>query len=59
MEDHPDLRRNDSVVIDRFNLTVTDYSRGFANWFEVTVGPEIPRTMDVDGDGEEEDLPQQ
>lgn len=59
MEDHPDLRRNDSVVIDRFNLTVTDYSRGFANWFEVTVGPEIPRTMDVDSDGEEEDLPQQ
>ncbi|WP_338218016.1 hemolysin family protein [Lacticaseibacillus salsurivasis] len=59
MEEHPDLRRNDSVVIDRFNLTVTDYSRGFANWFEVTVGPEIPRTMDVDGDGEEEDLPQQ
>ncbi|WP_203663106.1 hemolysin family protein [Lacticaseibacillus sp. 53-4] len=57
MEDYPDLKLNDSVVLDRFNLTVTDYSRGFANWFNVTVGPEIPKAMDVDGDGEDEEVP--
>lgn len=57
MELYPDLRLNDSVVLDRFNLTVTDFSRGFANWFNVTVGPAIPKVMDVDGDGEDEEVP--
>ncbi|WP_375156055.1 hemolysin family protein [Lacticaseibacillus paracasei] len=39
MEDHPDLKLHDKVKIDHFNFTVADFSRGFANWFDVTQDP--------------------
>ncbi|WP_225049040.1 hemolysin family protein [Lacticaseibacillus kribbianus] len=41
MEDYPDLKLHDSVQIDRYTFTVTEFARGFANWFEVTVCPEV------------------
>ncbi|MCI1986821.1 MAG: hemolysin family protein [Lactobacillus sp.] len=41
MEDHPNLKLHDTITIDRYTFTVTDFARGFANWFDVTVGPEI------------------
>ncbi len=49
-EEHPNLKLHDTVTIDRYTFTVTDFSRGFANWFEVTVGPEI-----VPADPEDDD----
>ncbi|HAJ54782.1 MAG TPA: HlyC/CorC family transporter, partial [Lactobacillus sp.] len=39
METHPDLKLHDKVKIDHFNFTVADFSRGFANWFDVTQDP--------------------
>jgi CBS domain containing-hemolysin-like protein len=39
METHPDLKLHDKVKIDHFNFTVADFSRGFANWFDVTEDP--------------------
>ncbi|KRK70935.1 hemolysin family protein [Lacticaseibacillus nasuensis] len=38
MEDHPDLQKGDSVSLERYKFTVTDFERGFPTWFEVTVG---------------------
>ncbi|WP_390405954.1 hemolysin family protein [Lacticaseibacillus jixiensis] len=50
-EEHPNLKLHDSVTIDRYTFTVTDFARGFAQWFDVTVGEEVP----VPEEDEEED----
>lgn len=50
-EEHPNIKLHDEIKIDRYTFTVTDFARGFANWFDVTVGPEQPP---VDQDDEEE-----
>ena len=49
-EEHPNIKLHDEIKIDRYTFTVTDFARGFANWFDVTVGPELPP---VDEDDEE------
>ncbi|WP_461215065.1 hemolysin family protein [Lacticaseibacillus sp. GG6-2] len=49
-EEHPNLKLHDTVVLDRYTFTVTDFSRGFANWFEVTVGPEVTPDDEEDED---------
>lgn len=41
-EEHPNIKLHDEIKIDRYTFTVTDFARGFANWFDVTVGPELP-----------------
>lgn len=50
-EEHPNIKLHDEIKIDRYTFTVTDFARGFANWFDVTVGPELPP---VDEDDEED-----
>ncbi|MFD1431139.1 hemolysin family protein [Lacticaseibacillus yichunensis] len=54
MEDHPELKLHDSVQVDRYTFTVADFSRGFANWFNVTVGPEIIPDDDEDATDDDE-----
>lgn len=39
MDAHPGLRLNDSVTLERFTFTVTEFARGFASAFQVTIGP--------------------
>lgn len=51
-EEHPNIKLHDEIKIDRYTFTVTDFARGFANWFDVTVGPELPP---VDEDEEEDE----
>ncbi|MFD1484588.1 hemolysin family protein [Lacticaseibacillus baoqingensis] len=50
MEDHPNLKLHDTITIDRYTFTVTDFARGFANWFDVTVGPEVQPALPDDED---------
>lgn len=51
-EEHPNIKLHDEIKIDRYTFTVTDFARGFANWFDVTVGPELPP---IDEDEEEDE----
>ena len=47
-EEHPNIKLHDEIKIDRYTFTVTDFARGFANWFDVTVGPELPPVDEED-----------
>lgn len=49
-EEHPNIKLHDEIKIDRYTFTVTDFARGFANWFDVTVGPELPPIEDDEED---------
>ncbi|WP_407892412.1 hemolysin family protein [Lacticaseibacillus sp. N501-2] len=49
-EEHPNIKLHDEIKIDRYTFTVTDFARGFANWFDVTVGPELPPVEDDEED---------
>jgi CBS domain containing-hemolysin-like protein len=51
-EEHPNIKLHDEIKIDRYTFTVTDFARGFANWFNVTVRPELPP---ADEDEEEDE----
>ncbi|WP_125709327.1 hemolysin family protein [Lacticaseibacillus porcinae] len=51
-EEHPNIKLHDEIKIDRYTFTVTDFARGFANWFDVTVGPELPPADEDEEDNE-------
>ncbi|WP_056975483.1 hemolysin family protein [Lacticaseibacillus sharpeae] len=42
LEDHPDLKHGDTVQLGRFKFEADVVERGFVDWFNVTVGPELP-----------------
>lgn len=54
MEDHPNMKLHDVITLDRYEFTVVDYARGFANWFDVKILPPVEKT-DEEDDSDQED----
>jgi len=55
IDNYPDVKVNDVVHLQNFDLKVLDYENSFINWFEVTVKPQLPAVNPDDSDDDDSD----
>ena len=55
IDNYPDVKSNDVVHLENFDLKVLDYENSFINWFEVTVNPVQPKPSLIDEDEDKHD----
>ncbi|KRO01372.1 hemolysin-like protein [Levilactobacillus paucivorans] len=55
IDNYPDVKVNDVVHLQNFDLKVLDYENSFINWFEVTVKPQLPTVNPDDSDDDDSD----
>ncbi|QCZ42512.1 hemolysin family protein [Levilactobacillus brevis] len=48
IDNYPDVKVNDVIHLENFDLKVLDYENSFINWFEVTVNPVRPKITSID-----------
>ena len=48
IDNYPDVKVNDVIHLENFDLKVLDYENSFINWFEVTVNPVRPKITSTD-----------
>ncbi|HJE86782.1 MAG TPA: hemolysin family protein [Levilactobacillus hammesii] len=55
IDNYPDVKSNDVVHLENFDLKVLDYENSFINWFEVSVNPVQPKPSLIDEDEDKHD----
>ena len=55
IDNYPDIKVNDVIHLENFDLKVIDYENSFINWFEVTVNPIKPKQLTDDADDKHHD----